>query len=121
MTDQSIPEVCGTYEVLALRKLISSIPQQEDDDFNNLSSENQRRFRDALLISDQSTTRGDGVIREFANRIGVDFEPLSELGTTSSAVRGRFAAMSLDELVLTSPRIHSSLVFFGIPAPTGLQ
>ena len=46
------------------------------------------RIHDALDQYDHAGKSGDGVIRTFCDRIGVDFEPLSELGNTSSAVRG---------------------------------
>lgn len=64
-------------------------------------------------------SKGDGVIRDFCGKFGIEFEPLSELNNTSSAVRPRFPSLRLVKGVLTG--WGSLRECFGIRSLLGLS
>ena len=69
-----------------------------------------------------SGRRGDDFIRYFATGFGLDYEPLSELGNTSSAVRGFdifIAIISACALTIVTSLADSVPLFSGILTLTG--
>ena len=88
----------------AVRDAVRAADDREKGD--ELDADKRKKVREALSEYDREGNRGDGVIRKFCHRIGVEFEPLSELGNTSSAVSALAVAWShrSDNHVGTNPQ-----------------
>ena len=87
----------------AVRNAVRAVAGSQD---KGLNADKRKRVTEALSEYDREGNRGDFVIRKFCHKIGVEFEPLSELGNTSSAVSVLPVAWSRrsDNYVYTDPQ-----------------